>query len=546
MWVVAARLKQLIGRARCRISQMQMALDVVGIGALNIDYIIKRTLPAEDRKSRTALNEFEGRVEEGTEVVVHDQTILERYLSDIGKLNLDIFYGGSACNTIRALAALKTELSLGYLGIAGQAVDGIDFTGQLAYLNIDSQFVGSVPSEPPGKCLSYVVGTERRLMTYPGANRHFAKYLVDKRAVVVDYLTKTKWIHVTSMFDPDSTIELCRVLEAVKQQCPAITISIDPGFVWVEEQSKDVMALLALADLLFLNQREFESLGRPGGDDKVVVRAIVRLIGDKTVFVVLKRFDLITLLERHRGEDEIIQRHFPTEGIPRESIIDDTGAGDVFAAGCIASRVLPSLKLRDIRVGVELGLQMVRNKLLDVGDKQFSTFPAALRTVTSRIHNEEEKPNMSVPPTKGKVFIVHGRDDKARIEVALLIQNLGLQYMVLADEPGQGQGIMEKLERSTSVNYIVAILTADDIGALKSNPRDLKPRARQNVIFELGFFIAALGRKYHAVLYEEGVELPSDYAGINYIALDPNGAWKMRLGRELHAAGFDVNLVNIR
>lgn len=531
-----------------------MALDVVGIGALNIDYIIKRTLAAEDRKARTAVREFEGRVEEGTEVVVHDQTVLERYLSDIGRLNLDIFYGGSACNTIRALAALKTELSLGYLGIAGQAEDGIDFASQLAHLDIDSQFVGSVPSEPPGKCLSYVVGTERRLMTYPGANRHFAEYLADKRAAVVDYLTKTKWIHVTSMFDIDSTTELRRVLGAVKQQCPAITISIDPGFVWVEEQSEDVMALLALADLLFLNQREFETLGRPGGDEKTIVRSIARRVGDKYILVVLKRFDLITLLERRQDTDEIIQRNFPTEVIPKESILDDTGAGDVFAAGYIASRVLPSLKNRDIRVGVELGLQMVRNKLLDAGDRQFLTFPAALRTVTSRIHDSEERIDMTMTPKKRpesvdsrhKVFIVHGKNDQAKSEVALLIQNLGLQYVVLADEPGQGQGIMEKLERFTGVDYVVAILTADDIGAPKSNPKDLKPRARQNVIFELGFFVAALGRKYHAVLYENGVELPSDYTGINYIPLDPNGAWKTRLAREIQAVGFDVDFTNIR
>jgi predicted nucleotide-binding protein len=149
--------------------------------------------------------------------------------------------------------------------------------------------------------------------------------------------------------------------------------------------------------------------------------------------------------------------------------------------------------------------------------------------------------------SRRRVFIVHGNDPaKTKTEVALLIQNLGLQHVILADEPGQGQGIMEKLERFTGVDYVVAILTADDVGAPKSDPKDLKPRARQNVIFELGFFIAALGRERHAVLYEDGVELPSNYRGMNYIELDPNGAWKTKLGRELDAAGFDVNLANIR
>lgn len=527
---------------------MQMALDVIGIGALNIDYIIKQPLVDANQKARKAVQEFDEQIEQGTEIVIRDPIQLENYLRRVGTNNIDIFYGGSACNTIRALAALTRELSLGYLGIAGRVEDEIDFATQLTHLGIDSKFVRSIPSDSPGKCLCHVVCGERQLMTYPGANKHFAKYLAENRPAVIHYLTQTKWIHVTSTFGLDSTTELRRVLEAVKQQCPALTISIDPGFVWVNEQSEDVMALLALADLLFLNQREFETLGRPGGaEDKIVFRSIVELVGDKSLFVVLKRFDLITLLERRRDTDEVIQTDFPTEIIAKEFIVDDTGAGDVFAAGCIASQVLPSLKYRDISIGVKLGLQMVRNKLLDVGDRKFSTFPSALRAVTS----EADTMITSKTTTKSlgqrpKVFIVHGRNNEARNEVALLISNLGLQYVVLAEEPGQGQGIMEKLERFTGIDYVVAILTADDVGALKLDAADLKPRARQNVIFELGFFVAALGRKYHAVLYENGVELPSDYTGINYIALDPGGAWKTKLAREIQAVGFDVDFTNIR
>ena len=124
-----------------------MSLDIVGVGALNIDYIIKRTLAAPSEKAKQAVKDFERRVEEGTEVVVHDATVLERYLRDIGLHNLNIFCGGSACNTIRALAALKTELTLGYLGIAGRVEENIDFASHLANLGIDAQFVERVPSE---------------------------------------------------------------------------------------------------------------------------------------------------------------------------------------------------------------------------------------------------------------------------------------------------------------------------------------------------------------------------------------------------------------
>ena len=70
----------------------------------------------------------------------------------------------------------------------------------------------------------------------------------------------------------------------------------------------------------------------------------------------------------------------------------------------------------------------------------------------------------------------------------------------------------------------------------------MQGRARQNVVFELGFFIGALGRSRVAVLYEDGVELPSDMNGILYTILDAQGAWRIGLGRELRAAGFAVDL----
>lgn len=67
-------------------------------------------------------------------------------------------------------------------------------------------------------------------------------------------------------------------------------------------------------------------------------------------------------------------------------------------------------------------------------------------------------------------------------------------------------------------------------------------RARQNVVFELGYFTGRLGRKMVCTLYEEGVETPSDYHGIVYIPLDSAGTWRILLARELKAAGFEIDL----
>jgi predicted nucleotide-binding protein len=83
-------------------------------------------------------------------------------------------------------------------------------------------------------------------------------------------------------------------------------------------------------------------------------------------------------------------------------------------------------------------------------------------------------------------------------------------------------------------------LTGDDEGR-KSGDEEWRPRARQNVVLELGFFIGALGRGRVALLYEEEVELPSDIAGVLYLPLDDAGAWKAKLAREMSDAGVAVD-----
>jgi len=89
------------------------------------------------------------------------------------------------------------------------------------------------------------------------------------------------------------------------------------------------------------------------------------------------------------------------------------------------------------------------------------------------------------------------------------------------------------------------LLTGDDEGRKRETDGELRPRARQNVILELGFFVGALGRGRVALLYEEGVELPSDISGVLYLPLDDAGAWKRTLAREMQAAevGIDAEKV---
>lgn len=141
-----------------------------------------------------------------------------------------------------------------------------------------------------------------------------------------------------------------------------------------------------------------------------------------------------------------------------------------------------------------------------------------------------------------QVFIVHGHDEAAKESVARFLMQLEIHPIILAEEPNRGRTIIEKLEASDDVAFAVVLLTPDDLGTAKADAENLKPRARQNVVLELGYFVALLGREGVCALYRDGVEIPSDYHGVVYVALDSEGAWKPKLAQELNAAGIHVDL----
>ena len=144
--------------------------------------------------------------------------------------------------------------------------------------------------------------------------------------------------------------------------------------------------------------------------------------------------------------------------------------------------------------------------------------------------------------TNRKVFVVHGHDEAAHQLVARFLEQLDLQAIILKEQPDQGRTIIEKFEDcAREVGFAVVLLTPDDIVA--SPTTDPTSRARQNVIFELGYFVGRLGRGHACLLRKGDVEIPSDLFGVIYSDLDSGGGWKMKLAQEMKAAGvpFDAN-----
>ena len=141
------------------------------------------------------------------------------------------------------------------------------------------------------------------------------------------------------------------------------------------------------------------------------------------------------------------------------------------------------------------------------------------------------------------VFIVHGRAEAVRESVARFVERLGLKPIILHEQANEGRTLIEKLEdHALSVGYAIILATGDDRGGpIGADPTTYQFRARQNVILELGYFHGKLGRGRVCLLYEEGVEIPSDYRGVAYVPLDAGDAWRLRLARELKQH-FNIDL----
>jgi predicted nucleotide-binding protein len=138
-----------------------------------------------------------------------------------------------------------------------------------------------------------------------------------------------------------------------------------------------------------------------------------------------------------------------------------------------------------------------------------------------------------------KVFVVHGHDEGTREAVARFLERLEIRPIILHEQANQGRTVIEKVEVHGNVGFAVVLLTPDDEGSVKGGTP--APRARQNVVLELGYFIGRLARKYVCALKRGEVEIPSDFGGVLYETFDSGGGWKQALGRELHEAGYHID-----
>jgi predicted nucleotide-binding protein len=144
------------------------------------------------------------------------------------------------------------------------------------------------------------------------------------------------------------------------------------------------------------------------------------------------------------------------------------------------------------------------------------------------------------------VFVVYGRDHEARTELEAMLRRWGLNPLILDQLPSEGATLIEKLEKyQQSVNFAVVLATPDDEGHIAGEPDKSRPRARQNVVLELGMVLTKLGRSRVAILLKNAAEIerPSDIDGLIYISFDKRvEEKKVELAKEMKKQGYRINL----
>ncbi|MGW5686305.1 PfkB family carbohydrate kinase [Nonomuraea sp. NPDC003754] len=502
-----------IGRPEAVAHGERYALDVVGVGALNLDFIAQASVVAgEDGGARGLSSRIAEQVastgavvEPGTEMLVDEPTITAVLEKASAAMSPTTVLGGSAFNAIQAIAHTKVGLRLGYVGVAGQVpVLGMSVGRQLDNLGVDRRFVLDIEDQLCGICFSYAEDGERTLLTHAGANTCMAEYLDVRFDAIVDYLASARVVHVTSFLDNETAGRLVAVLSAVKEKSPATRISFDPGHIWSAARTPEIDRIISLSDYLLLNYREFMEIGQDAGtrrNEEVASVILSRFENDFGVVIVKRPSGILAFRKDvERGGPNgvtgdgfgVVQDFYPQRTLEQDEVEDATGAGDVFAAGLLTVLACDHLQLE---LGSLLGMRLAGHKLRHVGIQGTRFDQVTKEFITSL---DAQRRSQGLP---GGIFIAHGGSPEW-LAVRLFIEER-FQVPVYSFESWSWSGrpvtdaLSEYLERCS---FAVCVLTAEDL------TEDGRRLARQNVVHEVGLFQGRYGFNRVLVLAEEGCD----------------------------------------
>lgn len=473
--------------------------DIVGFGALNVDYIASASRLST--RMTEQVSESTARFEWNTEGPV-DEASIRKAIERLGASSLDASLGGSAWLTMFTLAQMRLGLRLGYVGVLGRIeTAGLSFVRQMDVLGIDRRWVARNSHRLCGICLSYLEDVERVMLTHPGANYLMAEHLQRNGDQIAQYLARARLVHVTSFLDLVTPRLMLGVLRKARCLNPSLRVSFDPGYDWAAHRTEAIDGILAESNLLFVNHREFKALGdyAPGETDEVLsYRVLARCAEDCTLFVT-KRYDAVEVFQS--SGNGTLRRRFQLQRPLRETDLEDaTGAGDVFSASVLAALISGRLQ---VELGSFLGLSLARHR---VAHQQLPGRAVPALEPDGFLQSGES--SVSSPNQSRAVLVTHDGGSQWEELHRFLQEDCRLAVHSLDTvTPGAGDPLALR-EQVVRCGFAVCVLSADRL--MEGGQR----RANEELVHRVGMFQGYYGFGRVAILAEEGCEPWSNNAGL--------------------------------
>lgn len=238
-------------------------LDIIGIGAINYDYIF--FCKKSEYKNRK-LPEFGQEYLNGTREAIYE---------DINKLLYTTEHTNQLCGSayfaVKTAHVISPELKVAYVGVCGKPTKreldagfSVDITEEFSFL-YNKEWLFYDEGEPGIALVRLIKGTRNWIDISTGVNSKLQDYIINKEKkegnkVFIEYLSKSKWIHMSSLSDFNQFQFLVQKVKEAKNINPLLRVSIDPGFEYTKNYKLDLRDVFSIADYVFLNSNELENL----------------------------------------------------------------------------------------------------------------------------------------------------------------------------------------------------------------------------------------------------------------------------------------------